>query len=70
MKTNILLKVLNPVLAVVLVFQLVTGLLRGIFTNDMFESIHGTGAGILITCVILHLILNWNWIKVNFLKKD
>jgi hypothetical protein len=70
MKTNIFLKILNPILAVVLVFQVVTGLLHGILPKEMFETIHGTSAGILMACVILHLLLNWNWIKANFLKKD
>ena len=70
MKTNIFLKILNPILAVVLLIQIITGLLHGIFTRDMFETIHGSGAGILLACVILHLFLNWGWVKANFLKKS
>ncbi|SPD73036.1 conserved hypothetical protein [uncultured Desulfobacterium sp.] len=69
MSTNSILKILNPALAIVLIFQLATGLLHVIFTHEMFETIHGTSAGIFIILVALHLILNWNWIKVNFLKK-
>jgi uncharacterized membrane protein YfcA len=70
MKTNIILKIVNPLLAVALVFQVVTGLLHGILPREMFETIHGTSAGILMVFVILHLLLNWNWIKANYLKKD
>ena len=69
MKTNLLLKIVNPVLAVVFLFQMVSGLMHGIIAHDLFEKIHGSSAGILMACVLIHLILNWNWVKTNLLKK-
>jgi len=70
MKTNILLKVLNPILAIVFLFQITTGLMHGIFPRELFETVHGGCAGALFLCVILHLSLNWKWVKTNFLNKN
>jgi len=69
MKTNTLLKIVNPVLAVVFLFQIISGLMHGVIPRELFETIHGSSAGILMFCVIIHLFLNWNWVKSNFFKQ-
>ena len=69
MKKNTLLKIINPILAIVFIYQISTGLMHEIIPKNRFETIHGTGGIVLLICVIIHLILNWNWVKVNFLKK-
>ena len=69
MKTNFLMKIVNPVLAVVFLFQITSGLMHGIISRELFGTIHGSNAGVLMACVLIHLILNWNWVKANFLKK-
>ena len=69
MNKNTLLKIINPILAIVLLFQLITGLLHGIIPRAPFETIHGSGAGVLILFIIIHLVLNWNWVNVNFLNQ-
>ncbi len=68
MKTNAFLKIINPILALALIFQITTGLMHGIIPRDIFETVHGNGAGVLFICVIIHLILNWKWIRVNFVS--
>jgi hypothetical protein len=63
-KTKIL-KILNPMLAVLLIFQLVSGLLPAIVPYDVHRIVGillGGGVG-------LHLILNWPWIRANLLKR-
>jgi len=70
MNKNTFLKIVNPILACVLLFQVTTGMMHGIFPHELFETIHGSGGGALTLCVIIHVILNWGWVKTNFLKKN
>jgi hypothetical protein len=58
------LKILNPILALLIIFQIISGL------NPMMVpyQLHQMG-GILIGVGIgLHLTLNWGWIRSNILK--
>ena len=48
MKTNFLLKIVNPILAVVFLFQITTGLMHGIISRELFGKIHGGNAGVLM----------------------
>ena len=67
---NSVLKVLNPILGVLLVNQVATGLLHGSLSHEAYEILH-EGAGILLAAAaVLHVILNWNWVKANFLKRS
>jgi hypothetical protein len=69
MKKNTVLKIVNPVLGVLLVNQVLMGLMHDMLPREAFEVFH-EGGGIVFTIVaILHVILNWNWIKANFLRK-
>jgi len=61
-----LLKISTPILAVLFVTQIVSGFLINIET---FFSIHKWGGRIFVLFVILHVVLNWNWIKANYFKK-
>lgn len=62
------LKILNPALAIMLAFQAATGFLGDFLPKAVFEYLHPTGAILLVAGVILHLILNWNWVRANFLR--
>lgn len=70
MKRNDALKVINPLLGIFLVNQVLTGLLNKSLPHEVFEVLH-KGGGILFTiAAILHVTMNWNWIKANFLPKS
>jgi hypothetical protein len=72
MTRNTLLKFLNPVLGLLVVNQILTGLLAGeLFklSPNAFEILHEDGGIVLAILVILHLILNWNWIKATYFKR-
>jgi hypothetical protein len=71
MNRNTLLKILNPVLGFLVVNQILTGLLADeLFklSPNAFEILHEDGGIVLAVLVVLHLILNWNWIKANYFK--
>ena len=70
MKKNTLLKIVNPILALALLYQVATGLLHGIIPRGSFESVHVTGGMVLIVCAVIHLLLNWNWVKANLPVKS
>lgn len=63
------LKILNPILTVLVVNQPCTAALSEATSHEVFELLHEGGGVLLVVGVALHLILNWNWVKVNFLSK-
>jgi len=63
------LKVLNPMLGVLVLNQALVGLLHDALPRGVFEVMHEGGGVLLVLGVILHLILNWSWVRANFLKK-
>jgi len=67
MKKNTMLKVINPVLAVLIVTQALSGLLRDQLSHEAFEVIHEGGGVVLVIASILHVILNWPWVRTNLL---
>jgi len=69
MKASAILKVLNPVLAVLMLNQAVTGIFSGVIPRPVFEVIHQAGGIALAAAAALHLSLNWSWVKANFLRK-
>jgi hypothetical protein len=69
MKKNTVLKILNPILGILLINQVLMGLLHDILPHKVFEVLHEGGGIVFAIVVILHIILNWSWIKANFLRK-
>ncbi|MBN1439826.1 MAG: hypothetical protein JW929_10485 [Anaerolineales bacterium] len=60
-----ILKILNPCLALLLVFILLSALLPAVFPFPLHR-----GAGILFAAGIgLHIVLNWPWIRSNLFKR-
>ena len=62
-----LLKLINVILAVLILNQAITGLLHGFLSKNAFEFLHEKGGMILIIAVLLHVYLNWAWVKSNLL---
>lgn len=58
------LKYLNPLLAILFVLQMATGLMPAVFSYAVHR-----GLGILLAAGIsLHIFLNWSWIRSNLLR--
>jgi hypothetical protein len=63
------LKILNPILAVLALNQVATGLGREALSIDAFEVLHQGGGIVFAVAALLHVILNWYWVRANFLRK-
>jgi len=68
MTKNTALKILNPVLVILLISQILTGLFGRELSPEAFEIFHRKAALVLAGLVVLHLVLNFNWIKANYFK--
>ena len=69
MKRNTALKALNPIIAILLVNQLLSGFFSGSISHAAFEIRHEGGGIVLAIAILLHVILNWNWIKSSYFLK-
>ena len=68
MRTFVL-KIVNPILGVLLLNQVLTGLLHDMLPHNAYEVLHEGGGIVFAIAALLHVVLNWNWIKANFLRK-
>jgi hypothetical protein len=69
MKKNTIHKIINPIMLVLIISQVTTGLLHMKFSPETFETLHEGGGLILVGLVIVHLILNFNWIRASYFHK-
>jgi len=68
MRRHVALMILNPILAILVLNQVVTGLLHDSLPEQVFELLHVGGGILLAIGAALHLILNWNWIRASYSK--
>ena len=67
-----LLKIVNPILVLLFLTQALTGVFHDAVQEISYESfkiIHGLGGYIFMLVALVHVILNWQWIQSNFLKR-
>ena len=64
-----ILKIINLVLGVLLINQVLVGLLHHMLPHRVFEVMHEGGGIVFAIVAVLHVILNWNWVKANFFRK-
>ena len=63
------LKYINCIIAVLILNQALTGIFHKSLSHGAFEIVH-QGCGILLFIgVLIHVALNWGWVKTTFLKK-
>ena len=67
MRKNTVLKILNPILAILIVTQVLSGMLGFRLPVDVFEVVHKGGGAVLSAGIVLHVVLNWSWVRVNLL---
>jgi len=65
--------ILNPILFVSLLIQILTSLFMffNLFTSksEIWFGLHQYNGLVFIFLALLHLMLNWSWVKANFFKK-
>lgn len=67
MNRNMLLKVVNPLLALSFLTQAGSGLFHGSLSHETFEILHENGGYALIALALAHVALNWPWIRSTLL---
>lgn len=68
MNKNLLLKIVNSVLFLLFISQACSGFFHHSLSHELFEIIHEGGGIFLVLLSLIHLYLNWGWVRVNFLK--
>jgi undecaprenyl pyrophosphate phosphatase UppP len=69
MKKITQMKVLNALLGLLMISQALSGLLHDRLAEETFEHVHILGGLLIVIGVILHLVLNWGWVRMNYLRK-
>lgn len=62
------LRTLNPIMLVVLLYQGATGVFRFSF-YDHFKLMHPIFGLVLLLLGAFHLILNWPWVRSNYFSR-
>ena len=57
------LKIVNPIIAVLFISQASTGIFHKAVSHELFELLHEKGGYLLAAGIVLHIALNWGWIK-------
>jgi drug/metabolite transporter (DMT)-like permease len=66
-RTNML-KYINPIIAILIVNQLLSALFSDILPDEIFKAWHKGGGILLLIGVLLHIVLNWGWVKSTYFK--
>ena len=63
------LKIVNVIVAVLLLNQPISIILYWVTHWEAFDGIHVGGGIALLVFAAIHLMYNWNWVRINFLQK-
>ena len=69
MNKNALLKIVNPIIALLALNQILSGVLRDELPRGVFGVLHIYGAGLFALAVVCHVVLNWPWIQATYLRR-
>ncbi len=62
------LKIVNLILFICILNQALTVVLHDLANKDVFEYLHPIGGIFTLLFAIIHMALNWAWIKANYMK--
>jgi hypothetical protein len=65
---NTALKIVNPVLGLLVLNQIVTGIFIE-FLPEGASELHEWGGYLFVGVAVAHIALNWNWVKATFFRK-
>lgn len=69
MNKNESLKWINLFLALSIFFQIISGFTMTKFGISFLYSFHDANGWLVLFFVLLHIVNNWSWIKINLLPK-
>ncbi len=69
MQKNVVLRILNPILAVLVVTQVLSVIFGEQLSHEAFELIHKGGGALLLIGIGLHVALNWSWVRATLLAR-
>lgn len=61
-------KAVNVLLALLLAVTALTGILHGHLGTEAFTHVHVPCGLLLLVLSIVHLVLNWSWVKANLFR--
>jgi hypothetical protein len=64
-----LLRPVNITLGCLFICVVTTALLDDVIPSDVYSVLHPVLGYSLAVCALSHIYLNWNWIKMNILRK-
>ncbi|MBA4411581.1 MAG: hypothetical protein C0397_19450, partial [Odoribacter sp.] len=59
----------NLVLLASFLTQASTGMFHDAIAFRIFEPLHSFNGWLLVILAVSHIVLNWNWIKTNFIAR-
>ena len=62
------LRIINPLLAILLLNQPFSIILGALTHWDVIKDLHIVGGIGLLILAAIHLMLNWGWVRMNFLR--
>lgn len=68
MKKQTALKVVNLLLGLFIVNQFLTGTFHLYLSNRAFTILHERSGLVLFVLSIVHVVLNWGWVKAQFFR--
>lgn len=69
MKKGKILLATNILLALVVLYQAISGVIMVFEKFPAFVKLHGPTGIALIVLIITHIILNWSWVRANIVGK-
>jgi len=67
MRKQTALKIVNPIMFLLVIYQGITGLFKAdMYTH--FKAVHPIAGALLLLFAALHLILNWPWVKSQYIR--
>ncbi len=66
---NTALRILNPIIGLLVLSQVSTGLLNDHLPDWLFPTVHEAGGVLLLIGVVTHVTLNFAWVKSSYFKR-
>ncbi|MBN1153522.1 DUF4405 domain-containing protein [candidate division KSB1 bacterium] len=69
MKKQKALSIVNVMLFLFFLWVIITAFLHELMSPALYEKLHPIGGFLFFLTALIHIYLNWSWIKSNVLKK-